>query len=166
MGRRSQITSVVVVLIGMLATAACGGGSSTKTSASVTTSLGATLPTGPSTTAHFSGSSSSTFCNQVRSLQNTTKVNPSADLKTTFQAFDSVASQVGSSAPSAIKADIVILIEGLRKLRDALAAANYDFTKVDPATLQSLQDPKFKASTDRVNAYVQQVCGVNTTPTS
>jgi hypothetical protein len=149
--------------LGLLVTAACGSSSSTKTASATSSSVAGVVSSTASTSApHFSGSSSSKFCDQARNLNDQTKLNPSGDLKTAFAHFDELANQVLSSAPSAIKGDMSTLVEGLRTLKNALAAANYDYSKMDPNAIKSLQDPKFQASSQRVEAYLTQVCGIKT----
>ncbi len=70
-----------------------------------------------------------------------------------------------ATAPSAIKADADTVIGALKKLETSFKNANYDVTKIQPTDLAPMQDPKFTASTARIDAYDSQVCGI-TTPTS
>ena len=133
------------------ATTAAGGGSATTVS-------GGTATTKPPS---FSGSSNSNYCDTARRIESSQKINPTTDLKTAYQQFDKDASLFISIAPGPIKADARTLVDGVKKFEAALAAVNYDVTKIDPATIASLQDPNFKAAADRVVAYDKQVCGLS-----
>jgi ABC-type glycerol-3-phosphate transport system substrate-binding protein len=157
------VRRVLLIAIGsfMLVAAACGGSSKKTVASSSSSTPGSTGP-GASTTVHFSGSGSSQFCDLARTLAQKTQVSPNTDLRSVYANFDSEASQILAAAPSAIKADVSTLIAGVRTLRNALAAVNYDETKLDASTLKSLSDPSFQASASRVSAYTQQVCGLNT----
>lgn len=145
-----------IASMALVAGAACGG-SSTKPS---------TTGASPSTTVHFSGSPSSKFCDLARSLAQKTVLSPNVDLRRVYQDFDSEAPQLRAAAPSSIRPDIVAVIAGLRTLKDALAAVNYDETRLDPASLKLLQDTRFEESASRVSAYYQQVCGVQSSTSS
>ena len=163
--RRAMLPIALAIVI----FSACRGGSSTKATVSAnksaTTTAGGTTATASGDTAttkapSFSGSSNSNYCDTARRIEATAKANPSTDLKSSYQQLDKVAAQFIAIAPSAIKADAQTLIDGLKKLEKALAAANYDFTKVDPSTLAALQDPNFAAAAERISAYDKQVCGL------
>lgn len=148
----------------LVVTAACGGSSKkTAATASSSTTTSSSPPTSSTaTTVHFSGSSSSQFCASVRTLAQKTQAGPNADLRTVYANFDSEASQILAAAPAVIKSDLDAVVAGLRTLRNALAAVNYDRTKLDASTIKSLQDPAFQASVARVASYTQQVCGLKT----
>jgi hypothetical protein len=157
---RIAVVGVGLVLVVALVLSGCGSSKKTTATASATGTTAA-----PKTTSapNFHGSSNSKFCDLARQLEAKAQVSPNADLKTTYAQLDSEISQILAVTPSAIKADMVTLTTGIRKIRDALAAANYDVTKLDPSSLQSLDSPEFKAAGDRVSAYGQQVCGITTT---
>lgn len=133
------------------------GGKSTKPTATAPPTL---------TTVRFSGSRSSKFCDLARSLAQKTEVSPNVDLRRVYQDFDREAPQLQAAAPSSIRPDIITVIAGLRTLKDALAAVNYDESRLDPATLKLLQDATFEESASRVSAYYQQVCGVQSSTSS
>ena len=142
--------------------AGCSGKSSS--SSSNTTTPPATTAGGSTTVPSFVGSSSSAYCNLARQFSQT--LNPtSGDPKSLFAQFDTVSDRFQSTAPSAIKADADVVIGALKKLEMSFKNANYDVTKIMPADLAPIQDPKFTASTARIDAYDTQVCGL-TTPTS
>ena len=49
---------------------------------------------------------------------------------------------------------------GIKVLTKALADVNYDFTKITPAQVSSLENPNMVAASQHIVAYDQQVCGV------
>ncbi len=66
-----------------------------------------------------------------------------------------------NSAPSAIKGDLQTIFGVSNSFFDALAAANYDFTKVDPSALAKLNTPALQAATQNVTTYVKDHCGID-----
>jgi hypothetical protein len=150
------------------------GCSSSKGSSSTATTLttvtpatpGVTGAAGPSTTTpSFSGSKNSKYCNLARQFSSTLNPNLSGDPKTLFQQFDSLASQYLALVPPEIKGDAQTVIGAIRQLETKIKAVNYDLTKLAPADLAPVQDPKFTASANRIDAYDSQVCGLTTTTT-
>lgn len=162
MRRLGWLVAVTVILV-----AGCGGGSSTASTSTTTTgATGATTGGNTSTTSpSFSGSKNSKYCNLARQFLQTTSVNPSGDTKTAFQQFDALVAQYLAAVPSDIKADAETLVNDIKQLEVAVKAANYDFTKLKPADLAPLQDPKFAAASNRIDAYDSQVCGITTSTT-
>ena len=66
-------------------------------------------------------------------------------------------------APDEIRADIELIRDELTKINDQLAAIDYDFT--DPAfgeILESLDSGVIDAAALRVEAYLAEVCGIDT----
>jgi hypothetical protein len=163
MRRLGWLVAVTVVLV-----AACGGkGSSSGTATTVppaTTALSATVSTS-STAPSFSGSKNSKYCDLARQFSQTINPNLSSDPKALFQQFDSLSAQYLAVVPSAIKADANAVITAIRQLETAFRTANFDVTKINPADLASVQDPKFTAAANRIDAYDSQVCGITTSTT-
>ena len=65
------------------------------------------------------------------------------------------------SAPSAIKGDLQTIFGVSNAFYDALAAANYDFTKVDESALAKLNTPAVQTATQNVTTYVKDHCGID-----
>jgi hypothetical protein len=63
-----------------------------------------------------------------------------------------------TSAPAPIKADVGIMAGSVRALAQALAANQYDFTKLKPEQVEGMQGPGFVKAGLRVRTYDQQVC--------
>jgi hypothetical protein len=160
---------LIPLLITAVPLAACGGGSSTAaktvTPAAATSTVasghfGATATTASTKALSFSGNSRSSWCDLDRSLQNSAQFqNSLKDPRAWASQLDSVISKVEAKAPGPIKSDVQTLIAGLRVLEKALADANYDFAKVNPAHMSGLNSPSLTAASDRIIAYDKQVCG-------
>lgn len=164
---------LIPLLLTALPLAACGGGSSSAKTASAGATkstvstlaggqVGATATTASTKPPNFSGNSGSSWCDLDRSLQNSTQLqNAMKDPHTWASQLDSIASSAENKAPGAIKDDVKTVVSALRVLEKALSDANYDFTKVNPAQLSSLNTPNLTAAADRITAYDKQVCGTN-----
>ena len=63
-------------------------------------------------------------------------------------------------APSAIKADVQTLATAEKTFFTAIAAANYDVTKVSPSALTDLDTPAVTTATDHITAYLTSQCGI------
>jgi hypothetical protein len=151
-----------------LVTAGCSA--SSKSPSAVPTTTGSTAVAGAvtttTTTPKFSGSKNSKYCSLARQVSSNVNITATTDLKATFQQFDAVAPQFVSEAPAELKSDANLLVNAFRQIEAAMKAVNYDITKVDPASLQSLQDPKFTASVNRITTYNTEVCGISATSTT
>ena len=180
--------SVAVVALSVVGAAACGsstknsaGGSATTASSpgqgtsGSTTASGATTPT---TGATLHGNSGSNFCELARQDQaafsstNFTTMTP-AQVRAVYQNLGSALENARSLAPNAIKGDFDTFVSAFKPFLSALASANYDFTKFTPALAASLQaasasltTPQVKAATAHITQYMEQVCKINTTPTT
>jgi hypothetical protein len=66
-----------------------------------------------------------------------------------------------SNTPSAIRPDAMIVLTALDSLYKALTAANYDYTKIDPTAVASLDSPAFKTAEAHLEAYVKTTCGIS-----
>jgi len=157
--RRSVIVPAALLAAAL---AGCGGGT-THANTATTVSNAAASSSGPSTTFKPSGSSSSKFCDDARNLSKSQQLNPGTDLKKTYQELNSLGPRVESEAPSSIKADVHTVFAALNSIGQALAAVNYDISKVNPAQLQAFSTQQFKDATTRIDAYLTQVCGVTST---
>jgi hypothetical protein len=111
------------------------------------------------------------FCQQVAtSINQATATAPSdlgdsaPDLKdaltTQIKQTQALEATALKSAPSSIKADLLVLFGMLDKFDVALEQANYDFTKIDPSVLSSLQTPDVVAAEQRLSEYLKNSCGI------
>lgn len=53
-----------------------------------------------------------------------------------------------------------IVDERVKNYEMLLRRVDYDFTKVSEEDSKTLDDPTFKAASDRVDAYGEKVCGI------
>jgi hypothetical protein len=151
---------------GLLLAAGCGSSKKSSTTATTAATTSTTAIAGASTsTPTFSGSKNSKFCDVGRQFSSIDVATLGTDPKTLFQKFDALSSQLVSTAPSDIKADITTVVAAINQVEAAFKAVNYDATKIDPASVAAIQDPKFNASLARIDAYATQVCGITTSTT-
>jgi hypothetical protein len=165
---------MVVIVIVLVGATACGSssksvaGSATSTTSAKTSVPGSTASTAPPTTGSLSGSGSSRFCDLART-QNAF-VAPSAspttpvDFKKVYANLGPELQRIGSVIPGAIKSDYDTFVAAFDPFLKAIAAANYDFTKVSPTVFQALSSPQVKAAGTAIRQYITQVCKV--TPTT
>lgn len=158
--------------VSLVLVAGCGGGGSSNASSTTSTAAGSSSGAtgnsgaGAATTApSFVGSANSAYCNLARNFSNSINPNLSNNPKAAFQQFDSVSGQFLSTAPSAIQADAQEVVSALKMVETAFKNVNYDVTKLKPTDLTAVQDPKFTASANRIDAYDTQVCGITTSST-
>ncbi len=173
-GKQMRVRLLVMVIVAMTLVAACGSSGSSKTaSSSGSKSSNSTQTSGgsssgkSSTTVKFGGNGGSDFCDYARKVsaalqQQSSNTDPAARKKRLQASSDAIA-HAASIAPSAIKADFDTFVSGLHSYLAALAAVNYDATKVDPTKLQVLTDPKFTTASEHINQYLAQVCKVSST---
>ncbi len=78
--------------------------------------------------------------------------------------IDKARQETGSivaAAPDAIKNDVKTLVNVSTTYYDALAAANYDFRKLDTTKLSALTSGDALQASERVTAYISSHCGIN-----
>jgi len=163
-----------LAIVGLLA-----GCSSKKT---VATSTGSTPPAAAATSAAGPAAASPTvalpskvvatgggkFCQQVAAEVNNSVAQAATSgtgidsIKASVQEYQSIKAGVLSSAPGAIKGDLVTLFGALDQFYAALAKVNYDFTKVDPSVEAPLEAPAVQQAEQNVNAYLKNTCGIDT----
>ncbi len=121
----------------------------------------------------FSGSGGGEFCGQAQEFdqlfgdQSFAADDPAA-IEDSFNQAQDALDQLASSAPDEIKADVNTVKAALDSLVEVFESADYDFTKLaqDPEALAKLESFDSQEVTDasaRVQAYLTQVCGIETT---
>jgi hypothetical protein len=139
------------------------------------TATGASTPTsaataGGATASTVKATGGGTFCTKVANSINNgvsraaalaqSGSGPTA-LKALYAQTRQEEQDAANSAPSAIKGDLQTIFGVSNSFFDALAAANYDFTKVDPSALAKLNTPALQAATQNVTTYVKDHCGID-----
>jgi hypothetical protein len=187
----SALAAAAAVSVALLA--GCGGDNSSSVATSATTK-GATATTAASsattsgsgqnasatTAPTFSGNANSDFCNFAKQISTSDLADSlsenSGDMKATFDKLQQTLQQAYDKAPSEIKNDLATVQSTFKSYAAFLAQYNYDFQKIaqaaaeDPSVLQkaqgALDDQKFTDATTRIDAYAQQVCGLQTSDTT
>ena len=167
--------------------AACGGddgGSAAVGPDATSSSSGSEAPAASSDTGgggsagttavpDFSGSGSQEFCGQAKDFEGVfggesfTNTDP-ASLKDDYAKAQNALDDLADNAPDEIKADVQTLSGALKTLIDVFESVDYDFTKLaqDPtaaAKLQEFDTQELQDASARVEAYLTQVCGIDTT---
>ena len=153
--------------------AASSAGSTASAAASAATSAAGAAAAATPTTALPSPSKvvatgGGKFCQQVAAEVNNNVAKQAAtgtgiaSIKQSVQEFKSIEGSVLSSAPNAIKPDLVTLFGAIDQFYAALAAVNYDFTKVSPSIEAPLATAAVQAAEQNVNAYMKNTCGIDT----
>ena len=157
--RRAVATLAVLTVL----LAGCGGDSDDE-AASTTTS---TAPaTSVSVDTNFTGEGSERFCELARTYLDRTDqltVSDPNQLRTAVAEAEGTIQETVAAAPAEIKGDVQVVAAAFATLVQVLTQANYDFTKVSPEAHSGLQKPEVQASTQRLSAYTQKVCGITTT---
>ena len=169
MGRRLLVLAAAVSVAGVLS--ACGSSSAPTASGG---STAAASSTGTTTTGGGSGDAQQ-FCAVVKQQEALLQGGGLAALLTSGSAdawktyLDQTATmnqQLVDAAPAEIQANVKTLQDATVALKNALAAANYDISKVGSAKLlQLIQTPERVAATTSLVTYVKTNCGLDlTTP--
>jgi hypothetical protein len=114
----------------------------------------------PTTTPQFSGDRASSWCDYANQVDDTGQLNGAfqKDPKAWIARVTTLMGQAEASAPTAIKADVGIMVAAVRGLAQALTANQDDFSRLSTQQLSALQGPSFVEAGLRVRAYDQQVC--------
>ena len=153
--------------ISAAAASGAAGASGADAGASAATSASA------SSTVKLTGNSNSTFCIEAAAEQAQEDKASSAlvgDSPADLQKYEEQAvaelSAFASKAPAQIKSAVQTLVAAYQTFFNALKAANFDYTKLDPSAVASIETPAVQAATDTVTTYLKQVCGIDATATS
>jgi hypothetical protein len=162
-----------LAIVGLLA-----GCSSKKTAASTTGSTASTSPAAAAVTSAAAALPSETptkvvatgggkFCQQVADSLNKDNAadiaggTDATTIKQDVQNEQALESQILKAAPNAIKPDLVTIFGTTDKLYAALAKANYDYSKLDPTSIGSLESPDVTAAEQHITSYMKDTCGID-----
>ena len=157
--RRAMATLALLTVL----LAGCGGDSDDEAGGTTTTTAPATSV---SVDTNFTGEGSERFCQLARSyLERTDQLTVSnpEQLRAAVTEAEANITETVAAAPAEIKGDAQVVAGAFTNLVRVLEQAGYDFTKVPPDALSGLQRPEVQASTQRLSAYAQKVCGLTTT---
>jgi hypothetical protein len=170
-GRRLTVLAVIALAAGL---AACGG-SAQKTStvttaapAAATTTAGTTPTTTPPTTAAPAKKGGGSFCAEARDAEASSigSADTSGDktsLAKEYAEVKTIGPKLVASAPAAIRPQMQALITFDLRFYAVLSKADFDFTKIAPSDLTTIEaDAKtLTADAAAVTAYVKNTCGVD-----
>jgi ABC-type phosphate/phosphonate transport system substrate-binding protein len=133
---------------------ACGGDGDKKSSDTTAAGSDTTVAAGNAVAA---GGAFGDFCASKAGL---TPPNPGsgADLKTSTENAAAALDQAVKHAPSDIKGDVATVAAAYKKFINAMRAANYDFTKINPQEMQAIGTSDVQAAGNRITAWVAAHC--------
>lgn len=159
----------VLGIVIMLTTTACG---SDGTEIAATASTEASASDEPSTTdttstteveEDFSGDDSADFCATAREFDEN---DPFDDVGLSmspafFEEAEELYSEVISIAPDEIRSDFETSLDGIRQMGALLEKYEYNFFDEElGAEMDALDTDALDASSDRIGAYLEEVCGI------
>lgn len=143
----------LLLFVGALVVAACGGDGETTVGSGDTT---------------FSGKGGEEFCQKARDFEKNTKDTGDATspegLREEFGQLSAAIDDLVDAAPGEIKADTKAVGDYFGRVRDLYERHDYDQTKIpeeEAATLDSGTE-KTKAASERVQSYFEKVCNIDT----
>jgi hypothetical protein len=156
---------LVVLLLASLfviGLAACGGGGDDKVSTASDSDSTAT------TKASSGDGGGGAYCGLAAKYSGLQNFNPSGDAASIRATLENAKAALDESvrvAPSEIKADVRVIADAFGPFIEALAKANYDFTKLNPQdpAFAKIQDPQVTAASQRITAWAKAHCSTNTT---
>ena len=157
------------MIIGLATACSSGGGHATGIAAggSPSTTAAPSDASASPTPSTVKASGGGDFCKLVAASYNSgiaqgpqTDTSPAA-MKKRYEDAQALSRQAIDVAPSAIKADLQTLDAASNKFYAALAAANYDMTKLPRDATAGFSTPELQAASTRVLAYVKDHCGID-----
>lgn len=156
--------AVVALAAGLLGLVGCNDSDDDGATASATTVP--PVVTTRTVDTSFTGEGSAELCSQMATfLSQSGDVGATPDpgqMRERVESSVTAIEQAAATAPAEIKPDVEAVATTFTAVADALAAANYDVTRVDLAPLQQLQSEAFLDSIARLQAYLANVCQIET----
>jgi hypothetical protein len=169
-GSRLRAGAVLVATGAMLV--ACGGASSGSSKANGTSGgapHASSVPTSSSGSGSGGGKSISTasFCAYAKEQQQQSATEIKAfesDTPAQLEQYETNAlaqlSKFASTAPTPIRSDVQLVVTQAQALVSDLKAANFDFQKLPPSDLSTLNAPKLAKASDAITTYLRTACGI------
>ncbi len=98
-------------------------------------------------------------CELARQLALGSGAEAEAPIRDFYLAFDEVGEEFVATAPDEIEPAVQIFADGVRSMRTALEAIDYDPERFEPDLVPQLKDPKYAAAAERVVAFFTSECG-------
>ena len=147
---------IAVIALAVMALGACGGGDSNEDSENPSAQSDTTAA------ANRSGDFGD-FCGARAGFNVAEPPATATDLKSTLEAANANLGKAEKVAPSEIKADVKVVVDGFKVYYEALKEADFNVQALasNPEalkSLQALQDAKFQEASERINAWVEANC--------
>jgi len=165
-----QIGGIASVSAFAVMVTACGGGSAKVASAAAaspgSSQVAALASPGDVSAAPVQATGGGKFCTEIAASMNSERANATSasgtDIKKQLDDARAEGHHALSIAPSAIKADVVLLIAASDSMYDALAKVGDDYSKLTAADMTMFSSPKVQAAEQHVVAYMKDTCGIDT----
>lgn len=157
--RRVSVRTVALTFGLAALLVACSGGNK-KPVASAPRTTASPAPAAPSATGNQSNDPYCVFLRGYNERFNRVDLNVADPqvFRRVMQEAAAAAKEAATTAPAAIRSDLVTLNRAFDRLLAAMQQINYDLTKATPAMVQELQSPEFLAAGQRVDAYTRDHC--------
>lgn len=168
--RTLRLAPIALVVGAIVMVSGCN---STKTGASATTAASAAANASVDSAAPVDSAAAAApvkatgggkFCTQLAAAMNSSAASAATagtDPKAEILAARAATDKIVSNAPSAIKADVEVLVKASDAMYDALAKADYDYSKLTPADTAGLSAPDVAAAEQHLQDYVKGTCGID-----
>ncbi|MEZ5216001.1 MAG: hypothetical protein R2715_05240 [Ilumatobacteraceae bacterium] len=155
--------------------AACGGSTGDDSSSPDPTVGSGAIEAGPGqapTSVTFSGAGSGDFCAMARELDQNDPTagmfesDDPATLEADWASYEQLIGEVVAAAPGEIKSDFQSMSDALSRVGEVYAEVDWDPAAFnerissDPELATSMNDPALQESSLRIDAYLQDVCGI------
>jgi hypothetical protein len=151
---------VVLLLTALLGLAACGSDSKTENASDTGDAVTTEKP-------DSSDGGGDAYCGLATKYSGLEKAfTPGGDAATLRQSLETAKDALADAvkvAPSEIKADVKVIADAYGPFIDAMAKANFDFTKINPQdpAFAEIQKPEIAAAAQRIEAWGKAHCGAS-----
>jgi hypothetical protein len=162
--RPYALSGFTVGLMGLTFAVAGCGGSSKPAAVSAGTSAAplaaASAATAPRKKVVAKGGGN--FCQLIAASANNAAISGTSaeSIKNRIHEVRALEQQALDTSPDSLKSDVHVLFNASNQIYDALAKANYDYSKIDATTISALQEPDVKQAETRLTDYITNVCKI------
>jgi hypothetical protein len=150
------------------ATVGCGGSSHTSAavasqSATSNTSAAPEAAKSVPSASHVQAGGGGNFCKLIAAASDTASISGASSdtVKSRIDVVRSMEKQAVELAPDSLRSDIKLLFAASDRVYNALAKANYDYSKISTSELSALSEPRVTAAETRLKDYTTNVCKIS-----
>ncbi|MEA2686409.1 MAG: hypothetical protein QOE93_1604 [Actinomycetota bacterium] len=151
-----------ICLLALMPLAGCSDSDNDTASTTSTTEAVAPTSTASPVNTTFTGQGSAQFCQYIATYtansQTQSPTASNAEVEASLREGLTAIDQAVAVAPAEIKADVVTVADTFDALVTAMAAADFDVSRMEAADVEPLQSPAFTSAATRMQAYLTTVC--------